>query len=279
MSDGAGKVPKGQKRKAWLLAGSIAVLIVLAVSFEQLRRHGNRQRLIAEIERAGGGVLLPDPVWVRLWKSRGQLRQFPVEGTVVALNGPAFDDAWLRAHDDLVGLRASDLHLSDTNISAAGLARLVEAQPISYLAVRPSDFSDVTARALTRHPQLKHLELYEVPLSDDVLTLLPPEELKILSLHGTTVTPAGLRHLQRCEQLYELTLDVAQLDQVTAANLQLIPQLIDLRLTGEDVTDEHARLLHGMTGLQSIYFEGTSVTEKARTELALANLGCAVGVE
>jgi hypothetical protein len=252
------------------------VLSGVVLGMRQWRQAEIVSELIAEIEETGGSVELKPAVWERLaeWLEYGELDEYETD---LSLFDPAFDDAWLEAHDNLRALQFRHLALEDTRLSDRGIAALLDDHDLVFLDLTDCQgFGRATANALKAHVNLEVLNLDGVRVSDDDLRVLPLEGLSFLSIERTPVTPAGLTELRRCERLELLWLDGEHLDDTLAETLRSLLTLRDVNVMGRNVTDEDVRLFRGMTQLESVTFAAGAVSPEALEELKRSIPGCVV---
>ena len=98
---------------------------------------------------------------------------------------------------------------------------------------------------------------------------MPLEDLAELGLHETRVTSDGLHVLSHCLNLSELSMDGRQFTPAVA-NLIRSREFSTLLLTGPEIDDESARLLHDFTAIGHLVFYETSVSQGAIAELKAA---------
>jgi hypothetical protein len=100
------------------------------------------------------------------------------------------------------------------------------------------------------------------------------EELQKLSLSKTAVDDASLQHLRDLTQLVELNLfGNEQIGDRGMAALAGVQNLRTLKLQETSVSDEGLRRLKALPNLQEIWLDGTRVTEKGLRELEAARDG------
>lgn len=259
----------------------LAVLVVLFVSaavwileFGQRRMRVNS--LIAEITASGGIVSIRAPLWQQYVASwRGQVVLTPM--THVVLRGQAFDDRWLREHDDLAALEIDFLMIDNCPMTAAGLSGVVSRHPIEFFWVENVQDCDAVAALLAGKRSLVCVSFDGTDLSDAGFRQLPLEELAVVSVQGTRVTPTGLQELKRCRRLGQLWLDGRQFDDRVAEVLRFQSQDFCLFLAGKDVTDAHLARLHGMP-IWRVELNDTTVTSEAIASLKESLPDCQVRV-
>lgn len=194
------------------------------------------------------------------------------------------------------------LDVSNTRITAAGIARLLQQNPHvtvvfsggsagrrsvrfdenadravlreiidtdyfqSYDAV-PHEFGDADLELLASQCEVKHLTLRGSAVTDAGLRHLNGlAYLKSLCLSDTAITGAGFRDVEGLESLAYLRLASTNVGDAELAHLKRMPNLKDLTLTGTKVTDEGLQHLSGISSLRKLGLHGTRVSFAAAKE-------------
>ena len=100
--------------------------------------------------------------------------------------------------------------------------------------------------------------------------------IRLLVLHATDVTDAGLAHLKGLTQLESLGLGSAPVTDDGLVHLQELTQLEILWLDSTRVTDAGLVHLKGLTQLKKLYLRGTQVTDAGVAELQKALPNCKI---
>lgn len=248
------------------------VAIVYAVEFN--RRHEEVQRLVNEIKNSGGEVYMKSPLYYRLFARMRDHLTFPE--TMVFLQGDRIDDEWLRQRDDLAVLDIDILSVAQSPLSGRELARLVQKHSLKQLTTSFLADSDLVAVALSDSKSLRCAGFGDSDLTDAGLRTLPLENLNVVDVGNSAVTPDGLQELNRCRQLNALWLDGRQFDD-SIADILHKKQVHYLSLEGESVTDEDLRLVARMD-IRRIELAGTSVTQDGVADLQVALPNCQIRI-
>lgn len=119
------------------------------------------------------------------------------------------------------------------------------------------------------------LDLTDTDVDDEALSALRAlTHLKDLSLAGTEVTNAGLRHLSALSQLEAVWLNDTAIDDQGLDRLANLRQLRSLGLFGNDITDASVPVLKRLTKLEYLGLDGTEVTNQGSDELRKALPDC-----
>lgn len=263
-------------RRQWLIGVAVLLLAVaVAWAAEMYRRHRHIENLKKEIRNAGGHVLLETPYvqkWFASWR-----KQLFYNQTLVFLNGSAFDNEWLRRHDDLSALTINQFVVGESPLSGSEVGRIVGRHPIDHLSIHGVRDSDAIAKSVSTDSLLRIVNLSGSDLSDNGFRMLPLETLVVIDVSNSDVTSDGLQELSRCRQLNALWLDGRQFDASVAGLLREQHELSMLCLNGEDVTDDHLKRIEGIT-VRYIELTNSSVTSKGVAALQEALPECRIRV-
>jgi hypothetical protein len=264
------------KRRRTLIVLGTGLLLAFMAAVILWVRHDEINRLAGEIRLAGGDVALPMPVRERL---KHWLRGGNSDDILVTLRGETFDDAWIRDHSHLRGLRIANLQLEDTTaLSDTCLAELIDGHDLKGFNATGANIGDATAAALGRKDGLIFLCAENTQLNDAGLALLPLEKLESLELEYTEVTAHGLGVLARCEKLKIISLDGRHVSERSLEVLRGLPKLESLCIQGSDVTDDVARALHTMKGIEFLWLNDHSITQPEYQSLERALPGTRMAV-
>jgi hypothetical protein len=188
--------PKQSRRRyGWWLVFALFVLL-FAVGLPYLIRYHRQMALIERIESAGGAVRTEQvgPEWLRIFLDEDRMRGF--DNVVVIYDpSPMVDDDWMADIGRLTSLE--ELHISNTQVTDAGLVYLKDLKKLRMLSV---DYSKVTEAGLV------HLKEHA--------------NLEVLLLNNTRVTDAGLAHLKGLNNLSSLILINTQVSKAGVNELQ-----------------------------------------------------------
>jgi hypothetical protein len=259
------------------IAGVALVAVFALIAFVLLRRPHRQADLIEQI-KAVGGFVTHDPPPSLQERIAAYREGYELEGnyTAVRLYTADITGEWLQKHDDLSGLKITDLTLAETALTDAGLARLIAAHPLEVVVLRAEDVGEETVAALADCRKLFMLEVRASPLDDKQFARLPLDQLEELRVDDTHVTAAGLQELRRAGKLVVLTLDGRQFEDAAAEILHGLPALKQLELTGEAVTDDRLARLYGFTTLEVIELRSTSVSSDGVESLQQALPDCVI---
>lgn len=144
-------------------------------------------------------------------------------GNTVAQNLAAWLDSRNVRTTAKTVLDLGDLSLFKTKVSDADLARLLPLRQLWGLNLRRTQVTDEGLKKLLSFPALAHLDLRELDITNEGLKTLVPlaGKLTILSLEGTLITDAGLKHLSGFHKLKVLGLPV-QISDAGKARIQKV---------------------------------------------------------
>ena len=238
-------------------------------------QHLQRAQLIAVIRDAGGKVRDDQPFLSRVqhWYDYGD---FPLNSVAVNLDQADGDPAWLREHDSLRGLDIEMLASFEEKVTGADLARLIDAHPLKKLYVDDIELTDEIIAALHRKSTLEELSITVCTLSDEQFAALPLEQLSYLAAAHATVSPEGLLEFRRCEKLATLSLDGRQFTPEVAEILASLGTVTTLGLYGNEVTDDHLKLLDSIKSLKRVSLDQTTATPEGVAALQAALPDCEV---
>jgi hypothetical protein len=97
---------------------------------------------------------------------------------------------------------------------------------------------------------------------DDLAAARPPAAIAMLSLGGTSVTDAGLAHLDRYPHLTWLNLANTRVSDAGMTSVSRLKSLESLYLTGTQVSDAGLMPLHELTRLKMLDVTGSRVTDE-----------------
>jgi len=124
---------------------------------------------------------------------------------------------------------------------------------------------------------VENLDLSDDYIDDEGLSAIGGlPHLRVLSLAGTEVTNAGLRHLSSLGQLQELWLGFTSIGDEGVGHLAGLRELRSLDLYGVEITDAAIPVLKQLAELQYLNLHNTSVTEDGIDELRKALPNCRV---
>jgi hypothetical protein len=181
----------------------------------------------------------------------------------VMLRGGNFHDDWLGEHDQLRSLPITSVVIEQTQLSAEGVCRLLEAHRIDTITAPDLPLTDVHLARAAKRATLRFLNLNRTELTDASLSQLDSSQLGALYVGGTEMTPAGLATLRNAPRLQALGIDGRQFTPEMLEMLGTLPRLSNLVLTGPAINDEHLQRVAAMPQIKLLLLEGTSVTPAA----------------
>lgn len=266
----------------------VAVCLTVLLCAESYRRQRRIEWLAEEIKAVGGEVELPEPLlkqlWQGGWSNLDREVQVDLGGSKLDDNSwtrqpPDIDRNWLLEHDDLAGLQIADLIVNETPLPGANIACIIQKNPIRRFEGSEFKGADDAVRALKNSSTLTHVCLEGSDLTDEGLRSIPLEQLVLLRIEHTKVTPVGLRELRRCRRLKLLGADGTQAADAISELLTIEPKLADLSLwlEGPLVTDAYLVRLHELP-LTGLWLVETSVSDGAVAELKKKLPQCTIDV-
>ncbi|MBL8848576.1 MAG: hypothetical protein JNG89_02790 [Planctomycetaceae bacterium] len=261
------------RRFVYFLIVSSAITAVWTIEF--IRQRQAVLNLAAEVTNAGGSVQLKATLFQRLyarWRNYLAYRD-----THVSLTGDMIDGEWLLQHDDLEPLSVDVLLVKDSRLRGPEVARLIERHPIHHLSVENVPDCDAIAQALSASTTLQIASFDDSDLTDAGLRLLPLEDLYVIAVADSQVTPQGLQALARCRELTQIWLDGRQFDESVVDLIRGQEHLTMLFLKGEEITDAHLAWIERMN-LRCVEFTDTSVTPEGIAALRAKLMNCRVRI-
>ena len=276
-------------RRVWIRNWAVVGLLLAVgfwgvLSWRHYRDGQRRELLISAVSRAGGIVNESAPITmadraVEILETLGGSpgpRSRPL--CELILRSPAFDDLWMQRADQLRGLPVTSVIVMRANLSADGLSRLVAAHDVEVITAPGIPLTDAHIAQFGSQPLLSFLNLDRTNVSDRSISRLRPQHLRSLYVGGTDVTAEGLEQLRGSPQLAMLGLDGRQLAELPDDFFVSLPRLIDLKLIGPEVTDEHLARVAGMSQIKILILERTSVTTEAASSFKQQRPDCALGM-
>lgn len=161
------------------------------------------------------------------------------------------------------------LNISGSDVGDEGVRRLSTLPQLAELDLTDcTRVSDVGVDAIVHHACLESLSLAGCHISDRALAAIGTSEmrhcLRSLRLHDTRVTDRGVRFIQACERLQELSLRSTD---ITAYSLPILAGM-PLRRQNVDLTDTYADA--DGTRCISAFFDGASPEQLRALVLATA---------
>lgn len=256
-----------RRRKLAIVVVAVAGLAAILIVGDRYIEGRRRAALLRDIVQAGGAATFSGgsggavDALLAIFGDRQVRRGDP--RCDVLLRGSRFNDQWLADHDDLQGLPIKSLLIEETQLSPEGACRLIEAHQIDTINAPGLPLTDEHLRRAAAHSTLRFLNLNRTNLTDAALSRLQPDELLVLYVGGTQVTPAGLATLRGAPRLLALGIDGRQFTPELVDMLDTLPRLQNLVLTGPEITDAHLSRVVGMSQIKLLLLERTSVTPAA----------------
>jgi len=134
-------------------------------------------------------------------------------------------------------MKVTNLNLSFTELSDAGLKELSKAQNLTGLSVPQTRITNAGIKELAAFKHLHTLNVFDTQISDAGLKELATlKQLKRLYLGNTKITDAGLRDLAALPQLNTITLDGAEITDAGLEELANFEQLVMVGVMRTKVT-------------------------------------------
>ena len=134
-------------------------------------------------------------------------------------------------------MKVTNLNLSFTELSDAGLKELSKAQNLTGLSVPQTRITNAGIKELAAFKHLHTLNVFDTQISDAGLKELATlKQLKRLYLGNTKITDAGLRDLAALPQLNTITLDGAEITDAGLDELAKFEQLVMVGVMRTKVT-------------------------------------------
>jgi hypothetical protein len=123
-----------------------------------------------------------------------------------------------------------------------------------------------------------------VPATDDILaTLAQLPEVRYLAFFSARVTDQGLAHLQSLNKLQLLSIQAREdnaphLEDAAFSVLAKLPDLRDLEIQGENLSDHGLDYLNGLAKLERLILVDTQVTRAGAEALSKSRPACNISV-
>jgi hypothetical protein len=197
------------------------------------------------------------------------------------LCGPSITDAKLAILSEMKHLRV--LELNDTSVTDAGLTHVAAQPALQSLMIRGREgraarlagpsVARVTDAGLVHLTGLHRLRLLEISTAPGITDLAPLDpsrnlpELRVLQLHDTGVTDAGLAPIAGNTALVSLNLRSARITDAGLAHLRGLTDLKNLLLDHTRISDAGLANLSGLSALNLLSIGSTDVTDAGLAHL------------
>ncbi|HEV3005559.1 MAG TPA: hypothetical protein VGX78_13930 [Pirellulales bacterium] len=181
--------------------------------------------------------------------------------------------AFAQQVDQVARGKSRRIIVEDELISDSDLAGLVDLAELRELTLRTTRVGDVGLSYIGKLVDLEKLVLGETSVTDAGLkSLTGLKQLKTLNFERAEATAAGFAELTALEQLVLLRFGQSRIGDDALAIIDRWPKLRSLILQRAPITD--AGLAHlkdqNLAGLESLYLEGTEVSEEGLADLQQA---------
>lgn len=265
-----------RRRRSWLIVGAFVLGITALLAVRSHLRCEREQAIVQKIRSRGGHVDVPPTVLDNLrhlwdgreWVSRSDTHVFFASG---------MDSKWVRKHGFLADMEIESLTALSTVPDSETLGHVIAAHPISNLGVVMRRDADVIAEALSAKSSLQCVRFSKSLLTDSGLKRLPLEQLEVLQVDRTNVTPLGLEELERCDRLEHLELDGGQFTDTVCQIVAKMPRLEVLYLVGQPpITDETIPRLGRCQNVRYLLLANRELTSDGIKALKAAMPNCVI---
>lgn len=243
---------------------------------------------VLNVDDQGASSKFPEPVTVR---NALEFWQPPVRVQLESVGHKMTDDELRLCNSlrHLVILRLSDVNLTDRQfelITAVGhLERLeLDGNPLhddsvrligqmrglTYLVLGGTKISDSGMHFLAGLQALKDLQLFDTAITDSgIQQLANCQNILYLSLGGTGITDEALKHLAKLSHLSALSLIGTRITDDGVRHLlqsKSRATIVQIDLSGTQVTDEVIPILNEFTALQLVGLEASQVDPEKAAE-------------
>lgn len=181
----------------------------------------------------------------------------------ISNNGQHSTDENLGAYLEQRGKQVSDLDLSGSTITDAGLAHISKSPNLSSLSLENTSISDAGLQALqlSKPAKLAEINLHSTSVGDEgVKALGKIISLQRLNLNDTNVSCESAASLKGLRNLQVLTLDYSAMGDAGVAELKNLQNLRSLSLKGCPITDECIKDLVRCQNLMVLNLEDTKLS-------------------
>ncbi len=160
------------------------------------------------------------------------------------------------------------IHLLKSTVADSDLAQLIAVKNLRELLLDDSQVSAAGIQKLIGLPALEHLRIRGRPLDDEALLAAAElKSLRVLNLPHGEFTDDGVRALSALPNLVQLRLGSRKLTDRAMAEMMQFPSLLRIHLLEAPITDSGLKEIHANTKLESLYLDGSQVTEQGLRDL------------
>ncbi len=159
------------------------------------------------------------------------------------------------------------LRVPRTAFGDAGIEQLIALTRLSTFDGGATPITQRGAQSLSQIKSLRRVWLYRTRLDDSALIYLGRLPLTGLTLDGTGVTDAGLRHLEHCSTLASLGLDATAITDAGLTVLAKLPVLGLLHVRDTRITDRSVETLATMKSLTKLTLSDPPISQAGYQKL------------
>ena len=226
--------------------------------------------VLPAIEFQGTGDTEISVATIRALQAKKSLKQF-------AINNAKMSDEAAKILGTLTSLEVVELR-SQIELSPSGLQHILKLKTLTTLMLADRLVNDTVLLDLLALPNLKHLSIRSVFITDEGLMALKRlKNLQTLRIFiGSMITEVGIRHLAEL-QLKELELSYSDATNAKLKELRKFSGLTSLRLVNAvGVTDEGVSSLSELTELKQLDLADAKLTKAGIAELKQALPKCEI---
>lgn len=136
------------------------------------------------------------------------------------------------------------LLVNSQSVPGVPLELLTDFSTVDFLVAPGVKISPAGLQAVAQQKKLSYLDLSNSSIGDDDLkSLIPLTELRMLDLSGTQVTDAGMRYIAELASLEYLHLDRTAVTDDAVESLRHLPRLQTLTVAGSGMTEQGLQTL------------------------------------
>lgn len=173
-----------------------------------------------------------------------------------------YSQTFHRKLSEVVEQGADTIRLSRHNLTFQDIETLSCVERLRVVRIIGERLSSQSATVFASMPHLEQLHLVDIEIDDDFLAnLSTSRSLWLLNLGGGGFSEKGVAALSECQTLTQLRLVIPGVGDSFANAVSFAKSLRQVHLIGGAITDNGLQLLACLPFLESLYLDGTVVSE------------------